>query len=242
MKMEARIANANLSTLVQIQELDQGLKELRERIRKIPDDLTDLDNELAESRGLVEQAAREQEEGGKERRRLEAEVETLRQKLSKYKDQLMKVATNKEYQAMLHEISGCEQEISAKEDGILESMVMADEWEARQRKAKQEYAARETEINGRRRELEKFLAESESKILDLEAQRAQLRETLAPELIELYERIATVRQGLAVAPAIDQSCQACHVRLRPQLFQEVKTNLQILRCESCNRILYYPEP
>jgi hypothetical protein len=30
--------------------------------------------------------------------------------------------------------------------------------------------------------------------------------------------------------------------LRPQLYNEVRTNESLLSCESCNRILYYVEP
>src|SRR5512143_3534557 len=116
--MATRIANADLQALVEIQQLDHELKELHERVTKIPEELAGLEQEVEQSRTLVENAIHEQEEGGKERRRLETEVDALRQKLSKYKDQLMKVGTNKEYQAMLHEISTVEKEISDKQDEI----------------------------------------------------------------------------------------------------------------------------
>jgi predicted nucleic acid-binding Zn-ribbon protein len=31
----------------------------------------------------------------------------------------------------------------------------------------------------------------------------------------------------------------CHVRLRPQVFNDVRRNAGIIQCESCSRILYY---
>ena len=40
----------------------------------------------------------------------------------------------------------------------------------------------------------------------------------------------------------DGLCSACHVRLRPQVFQQVRTNGQIIQCDSCQRILYYIPP
>jgi predicted nucleic acid-binding Zn-ribbon protein len=238
--MEAKIANAELQSLVQLQKLDLALKQLREKVRRVPVELGLLEQDLTACRHLYEDVLKDQEEGDKQRRNLESEVETSRQKLSKYRDQLMSVKTNKEYQAMLAEIASCEKEISTKEDLILERMMLIDEWNEKQRAAKKELDAREKEISARRLELEAFRAQSENELGQLEGQRSLLRQSLAPELIELYERIATVRHGVAVAPALDQSCQGCHVRLRPQLFNEVKTNLQIIRCESCNRILYYP--
>jgi len=238
--MEAKIANAELQNLVQLQDLDLSLKLLRDKVRKVPVELSALEQDLAECRRLYENVVKNQEEGDKHRRHLESEVETFRQKLSKYKDQLMSVKTNKEYQAMLAEIGNCEREISAKEDQILERMMLADEWNEKQRVAKEELSAREKEIQARRQELEAFRSHSENELNQLECQRGVLRQSLSPEIIGLYERIATARHGVAVAPAFDQSCQGCHVRLRPQLFNEVKTNLQIIRCESCSRILYYP--
>jgi hypothetical protein len=37
-------------------------------------------------------------------------------------------------------------------------------------------------------------------------------------------------------------CSACHVAQRPQVFQEVMSNQQIVFCSSCSRILYYVPP
>lgn len=238
--MEAKIANADLLSLVQLQDMDLALKQLRDRMHHVPVELSALEHDLAECRRLYESLVQSQEEGDKHRRHLEGEVEEIRQKLSKYRGQLMFLKTNKEYQAMLAEIANCEKEISTKEDQILERMMVADQWHEKRRSAKEELGAREKEIQAKRQELEMFQTQSEAEMNHLEGQRGVLRQNLAPELIELYERIATVRHGIAVAPALDQSCQGCHVRLRPQLFNEVKTNLQIIRCESCSRILYYP--
>jgi len=240
--MEAKIANAELQSLVQLQDLDLALKQLRDKVRRVPVELSALEQDVAECRRLFESMVKNHEEGDKHRRQLESEADSFRQKLSKYKDQLMSVKTNKEYQAMLTEIANCEREISAKEDEILERMMLADEWNEKQRAAKAELGAREKEIAAKRQELEAFRTQSENEMNHLEGQRGVLRQSLSPGLVELYERIATARHGVAGAPALDQSCQGCHVRLRPQLFNEVKTNLQIIRCESCSRILYYPPP
>ena len=32
----------------------------------------------------------------------------------------------------------------------------------------------------------------------------------------------------------------CRVRLRPQLYNDVRLNRTLIQCESCQRILYYP--
>ena len=51
------------------------------------------------------------------------------------------------------------------------------------------------------------------------------------------------RNGVAVAEARDGICTICHVRLRPQVFNTVLRNDEIIQCDSCNRILYFvPAP
>jgi len=40
----------------------------------------------------------------------------------------------------------------------------------------------------------------------------------------------------------DQMCSACSVMLRPQVFQDVLKNDQVLTCDTCKRILYYVTP
>ena len=37
-------------------------------------------------------------------------------------------------------------------------------------------------------------------------------------------------------------CQTCHMKLRLQVWVELRQNEQLFQCESCNRILYYEPP
>ena len=59
--------------------------------------------------------------------------------------------------------------------------------------------------------------------------------------LALYARVAKGR-GTAVAEARDGMCQACHVRMRLQIWVEVKKNEQLFQCESCSRVLFYEPP
>ena len=42
-----------------------------------------------------------------------------------------------------------------------------------------------------------------------------------------------------MAEARDGLCTVCHVRLRPQVFNEARRNAGIVQCDSCTRILYF---
>ncbi len=98
---------------------------------------------------------------------------------SKYKDQLMAVKTNKEYQAVLTEIATCEKEIAGKEDQILETMIFADELSSQEAAASSELTEKEQVIQAKRKELEAFIADFTSQVAGLETQR-QACATLSP--------------------------------------------------------------
>ena len=234
------IAHSELQTLIELQEIDLRMVELQKKSSQVPQEIEVLDQSLQASRETLRESARKIEEQNSLSRQLEGEVEFLREKLAKYKTQLMEVKTNKEYQAMLHEIENVETQVRVHEDQLLEGMVALDEWEEKLGQVRQKLEEEEKRISAKRQDLEGFVARSQQEITELQQSRALLLEGVPQQLIEQYQKIASARSGTALAVARDQSCQACHVKLRPQLFSDVKTNRFIITCESCNRILYYP--
>jgi predicted nucleic acid-binding Zn-ribbon protein len=63
--------------------------------------------------------------------------------------------------------------------------------------------------------------------------------SLGPQVLATFELVSSRRNGVAVAEARDGICTICHVRLRPQVFNNVRRNDQIIQCDSCLRILYF---
>ncbi len=234
--------NEQLERLLRLQEADLEILSLERKITDIPQEIQILEEDLQQSRGALDSAEKRLEENRESRRLQEGQVEDLRQKLSKYKTQLMEVKSNKEYQAMLHEIENVEKVISEHEDGILEMMMEADELKDELESARSQAQQREEEAGQQRKEKEAFASQADQKIAQLLQRKEDLSQSIASEVLIQYQRIADAHSGVALAEARDQSCQACHVRLRPQVFAEVRTNSEIHRCDSCKRILYYLPP
>ena len=231
--------NSQLQQLIDFQQVNSRISQLQERTREIPESIEELNGILDQSRKELEEAEVLLGEENSRIRELELEVEAFGDTLSKYKSQLMEVKTNKEYQAMLQEIANAEGEIAKKEDQVLEGMMVVEDKEQLVKKVKKEFQQQEKEVLQKRSKLEKFASEAQAQIDDLQRDKNQLQAQIPEELTQQYERIATARNGLALAEAKDQTCQACHVRLRPQLFAELKANQEIIRCENCNRFLYW---
>ncbi len=231
--------NTHLQLLISFQHLDSKISQLQERTHEIPESIEELNSTLDDSRREIEEAETLLGEENARRRDLELDVEALREQLSKYRSQLTEVKTNKEYQAALHEIATAEGAIATKEDQVLEGMMVIEEKEQLGEKLKRGFEHKEKEILQKRSKLEKFASEAQAQIDGLEKEKSQLGTQIPEELSQQYGKIATARNGLALAEAKDQSCQACHVKLRPQLFAELKTNQEIITCENCNRFLYW---
>ena len=228
-----------LQTLIQLQQLDSRIVDLQQRVLAVPDEIESQAESLKLSQDAVEKL-REQADGkARAQRRLEGEVELLQQQLSRYQDQLMDVKTNREYRAMQHEIAGVRARISSKEDEILEIMLALDELDDQTREARRVAEERASEVSSRQKELETFAARSETNMAGFEQERYRLERDLPESLLKQYRKLASVNNGQALAEVTGQSCQACNVKLRPQLFTEVKTGLKIFTCETCSRFLYY---
>ena len=228
-----------LQTLIQLQQLDSRIVDLQQRVLAVPDEIESQAESLKASQDAVEKLRERADGKARAQRRLEGEVELLQQQLSRYQDQLMDVKTNREYRAMRHEIAGVRAQISSKEDEILEIMLALDELDDQTREARRVAEERASEVSSRRKELETFAARSETNMAGFEQERYRLERDLPESLLKQYRRLASVNNGQALAEVTGQSCQACNVKLRPQLFTEVKTGMKIFTCETCSRFLYY---
>lgn len=229
----------DLQTLIQLQQLDTRIVELRRRVLSIPDEIESQAESLQQCRDAVDELRDQAGQKVRLQRQLEGKVELLQQKLSRYQEQLMDVKTNREYRAMRHEIADVRAQISNQEDEILEIMLALDELEDQTREASRRAEERASEVSSRQKELESFAAHSESNMAGFKEERGQLERDLPESLLEQYRKLASVNNGQALAEVSGQSCRACNVKLRPQLFTEVKAGLKVLTCETCNRILYY---
>jgi uncharacterized protein len=232
-----------LHELIELQNMETAIEEAKRRIAAHPQLVTDADARLARAKEAVETARQRLKASQEARREQEKEAATYQSRLSKFKDQLSAVKTNREYQAMQLEIETAQKDLGVVEERVLERMMEADALTAEIKKVEQALAAQQKEVDAEKKALAEELVTVEAALTDAIEKRAALVKSLRPQLVALFEQVARARKGLALATATrDGLCSACHVRLRPQVFQEVRRNDQIIQCGSCNRILYYIPP
>jgi len=233
----------DLERLIKLQQLDSTIEGARQRVAAHPEQLANADARLAEATEVVETAKQRLKDSQEVRRELEKEAAVFQGRVSKFKSQLSAVKTNREYQAMQHETASAEQDLGAVEERVLEQMLSADIITADIAAAEAALATRKKEVATEKTTLEQELVTVEATLAEASKTRASLLAETEPRLIALFEQVAKVRKGVAICDATrDGLCSVCHVRLRPQVFQQVRANDGIVQCDHCNRILYYVPP
>jgi predicted nucleic acid-binding Zn-ribbon protein len=230
----------DLERLIRLQALDSEAAEARKAQSTIPETQRALDQKLDGARGALAAAKDRLAANQTERRVLEKDLASVSARLSRYKDQLMEVKTNREYTAMQHEIETAQGEVKRLEDAMLERMLEADELSGGVKDAETALQAAESQIAKERLELDLQLA---GVTLERTTRaRSELAAELPPPVLALYDSVARNRRGIAVTTARDERCTQCQVRLRPQVYQQIRHNETVVQCESCQRILYFVPP
>jgi len=233
-----------LQKLLELQSVDVRLNEVRAQLAKFPKKLADADARAASAKAELEQSKAAQLASFKDRKKYELDVESLKDRARKYRDQTSQVKTNEAYKALQHEVQMAEDEIAKAEDRLLEQMVAGEEYDRRIKKAEAELKDVEAEVRVQRASIEENKAAAEKSLAEFTAERAAVVAEIPENLLDHYERIAHKHNGVALAEVRDEKCGACGMRVRPHVFQEMRRlgSDEMFHCETCTRILYYIEP
>jgi len=227
--------------LLVIQEKERQLLGLEEAKERLPRLLEDIRARIAEAEGDV----REVKAGVKElqvgKKELEIESESLLEAIAKYEKQQFEVKTNVEYQALQKEINDRKIENSRIEDRILEVMEKVDEKERLARSSEQALTREREKLAEEEKRVAEEVAKLDARINDLKGDRDTLLPGISEGILRKYQRIFANKRDTAVVPLVNYVCGGCHMRLPPQIANNVRKADELVICENCSRILYWPE-
>ena len=227
-----------LERIVRLQAAELEVRDLQAELEGLPAVRDDRQGRVRAAEAAVQAAEGDRADSQKEHRRLEGELQEAEAQIVKYKEQEMLVKTNQQLWAIQDEMKTVGDKIGDVEVAIIEQLEAADTLAAaiaarneELAKAKAETAVAFAEIDAH----EKVLAgKVEVSRGDVETLRAETD----PELVSLYDRIANVRAGIAVAEGVEGRCTACNVRLRPQIWVQVLNVAGAQQCDACKRIVF----
>lgn len=230
-----------LEKLLVLQDRDRKIAYLQAELESLVPQRQRIQSTATNSQTASESAKLHGRHLEADRKKLELEVDSLKQQIERYSLQQFQTKKNDEYRALAHEIEMARDSIVKLEDRQLELM---EQSEAAQRlavdAARTADATRKTcahdlaELDAREQNLKKELAR-------LEADRCQIGTQVDPSVLPLYERLRR-NKGDKVIVGIDHGCcGGCHMRLPAQLLIVCQANQEIPTCINCGRILYYTQ-
>ncbi len=229
-----------LSRLVQIQELALEIQSARAIVDGAPARIEAIESAFRERNAEYVAVKERHDELDKDRKDRTIELETLEASRKKFMESLMQVKNQREYAAVLKEIDAVKAQIGAHEEAILKGMEeiekLKGDLDARASHIEQE-RAKVAEEHAR---VDAEAAAADGRIAEAEKEREALEAELPADLIESVRRVEESRGGLFLAKAEKELCQSCFVRIRPQVFQEIRLASRIHNCRQCRRFLYYP--
>jgi uncharacterized protein len=232
---------SDLKTLIDLQHVDQQIADLSSQIDTFPSKIQAIEKQLNDFIHAHEERQQHLAANHKERRDMEGEIQLIRQKISKHKDQLYLVKTNEQYRAMLKEIEGEEAKIRGIEDSILEKMIESEELQKLVKEAEGRLAAEKERVANEIAELKAAAKTSAEEREHSVKDRQELAAKLGDSVLSHYEFVRKGRGGLALAEVRKGKCMGCNVLLRPQLYYDVRAGEGLYECENCARILYSSE-
>ena len=231
--------------IIELQRLDTEIHNASLVLEGIPRLVQDVDKRIQATTKLVADAKDKMSQNQKKRRDLETEVKDIKVQIGKYRRQLNEVKTNKEYTALLKEIEESQHKVDTLEESIIAEMLAADDVEEEIKAALHRQGLDEENLKKEKTVLDEKMKETEAKFAALNKEREALLPRIPREQMMLYEAIYQKKGGNALSPVTGDFCAMCHMRVRPQMLNEIRDKLAVILCENCGRILYCttkPEP
>jgi len=230
---------AQLRRLVAIQDLALAIQSARAVVEGAPDRIEEAESRFRE-RNAEYVAVKERFEAlEKDRAERTLELDTLEDARKKFMESLMQVKNQREYAAVLKEIDSVKALIGTHEEAVLKGMEESEtlkvDLDARSGHIEQE----RIRVGEEHARVESEAAAATARIAEAERERERIEADLPQDLIESVRRVEENRGGVFLAKAEKELCQACFVRVRPQVFQEIRAASRIHICGHCRRYLYY---
>ena len=227
-----------IEKLLVVQERDVRLSRCKREIAQIPLRRKEVEGEIAQAQEAAALAKSDVKTRQAEMKKIELEIETLRQKIGKLREQQFQIKSNDEFKVLNREIAGLNEEIRKAEDSEIAVMEQIEESQHGEEKSQKDVAAMQSVIQGRLAELDQRKKNLETEVAALAAEREKDTAGISADILAAYNRIFENKGDKAVVGVENSTCAGCHMHLPAHLINEIKKQTAPVTCSFCGRILY----
>jgi len=231
--------DVDFENLINLQRLDTEIRRFSVLLDNIPTQIAEIDQKIKDSAKIIEETKENFAVNQKKRKSLEDEVNDVKEKISKYKIQLNEIKTNIEYTSLLKEIEEAQQKFDQLEEEIISLMLSSDDIETEIKESTEKHRQEEAKLSEEKVTINQRKQELEKEIKELTQEKEKLLSQIPPSQSKLYDDLLLNKNGIALSPVKGEFCSMCHMRIRPQVLNELKVEKEIIFCENCGRILYW---
>jgi len=228
----------DLEQLLVLQDRQQKIKQIQTEVGTLPLQRKNLEEQLAASVAGVETLKQKARKVEMDRKKLELDVGTRTETISRLKTQQYQTRKNDEFQAIGHEIERYENEIRKIEDEELELMVEADKLKADLGVEEKKSATVKESVARQTGDLESKSKTLQLRLEELTKERAELASKIDEDLLGRFERLFKSKGDAVVVALEHEVCTGCHMKVTTQTAHRAKAGKEIVSCENCGRILY----
>lgn len=235
------MARPELETLLEVQEHDTAIDQLRHRKVTIPEraQLAELETRAETVTTQIGEASTTRDQAVQRQESLEADLAATEKRMKEIEQRLFSpTAAVRDMEAMNDELASLKRRRSSLEDQVLEALEAREPLDAEVERLEGEWAR----LGNDQATLTDAIAEAETVIdaeLEVEVAKREAAAAGLPEaLAQQYERLRS-RLGIGAARLVGTSCSGCHLSLPATEIDRIKRAPAdaVLTCDQCGRIL-----
>lgn len=234
----ALTVDQKLNLLEGLQAIDSKLDRIKTLRGDLPEEVSDLEDEIAGYETRLSKHDAEIADLNKEISDRKDAIKKSEAMVAKYKEQQMNVRNNREYDAITKEMELQELEIQICDKKIKEARFSIENKEKEIITTKETLEGRLIDLTNKKSELQELIKESEEEEAKLIEAREKSQKKMEDRLFDSYQRLRlNVRNGLAVVSVKRDACGGCFNSVPPQRQYDIRERKKIMVCEHCGRIL-----
>jgi len=237
-----------LSGLIKLQSVENRLRAAKAKLARSRRSVAIQENQVRSLQSALEAKKEERQLTKMQSDRLELELKTRDQEVSKLRASLNAAKTNKEYAAVLTQLNTTRADNSKIESQILELMKAVEVDEGECENIRKQIGEQKQALEQTRKKVESSVPEHEAEIAKIQAEWNEAAKTIPRKALEVFNRVADTYDGEAVVMIEQQegrtaaySCGGCYMGVPAESVNLLMTKDDIIRCSNCTRILVLNE-
>jgi len=227
-----------LDALMALQKIDSQIDELLKIRGDLPEEVRDLEDELAGYETRIGKFKAEIEELNQEVVKGKVGMKDADKLIKKYQEQQNNVRNNREFEAISKEMESQDLDIQLFEKKNRETLFRIEKKNIEIADIETRMLGRKSDLIAKKSELDSIIAESTEEERKHRVAREGALGKIEDRLMYSYNRIRQNSiNGLAVVKVRRGACGGCFNQVPPQRQADIRERKKIIVCEHCGRVL-----